>query len=75
MRSFLYVPGNQPKMLASALTRGADALIADLEDAVPPGEKETARHTVATWLRSLPAGAPVWVRVNSGPDGLADARA
>ncbi|GGN71671.1 CoA ester lyase [Actinoplanes lobatus] len=75
MRSFLYVPGNQPKMLAAALTRGADALIVDLEDAVPPGEKQAARHTVAEWLRSLPAGAPVWVRVNSGPDGLDDARA
>jgi citrate lyase subunit beta/citryl-CoA lyase len=74
MRSFLYVPGNQPKMLASALRRGADALIVDLEDAVPPAEKETARYTVAEWLRWLPADAPVWVRVNAGPMGADDAR-
>ncbi|GIE34291.1 CoA ester lyase [Actinoplanes italicus] len=74
MRSFLYVPGNQPKMLASALRRGADALIVDLEDAVPPAEKESARYTVAEWLRWLPADAPVWVRVNAGEAGLADAR-
>ncbi|MEV0898852.1 CoA ester lyase [Actinoplanes sp. NPDC049802] len=75
MRSFLYVPGNRPKMLATALDRGADALIADLEDAVPPAEKESARHTVAEWLRRLPAAAPVWVRVNPGAAGLGDARA
>ncbi|BEL08076.1 CoA ester lyase [Actinoplanes sichuanensis] len=74
MRSFLYVPGNQPKMLAPALKRGADALIVDLEDAVPPDEKEAARYTVAEWLRWLPADAPVWVRINTGPAGLVDAR-
>jgi citrate lyase subunit beta/citryl-CoA lyase len=74
MRSFLYVPGNQPKMLAAALRRGADALIADLEDAVPPAEKDSARYTVAEWLRWLPADAPVWVRVNAGEAGLTDAR-
>jgi citrate lyase subunit beta/citryl-CoA lyase len=74
MRSFLYVPGNRPRMLAAALRRGADALIVDLEDAVPPAEKEPARHMVAEWLRWIPADAPVWVRVNAGEAGLDDAR-
>ncbi|BCY12843.1 CoA ester lyase [Actinoplanes sp. L3-i22] len=75
MRSFLYVPGNRPSMLASALGRGADALIVDLEDAVPPTEKAAARAAVAEWLRTLPPGAPVWVRVNAGPAGLDDTQA
>ncbi|MEU4420769.1 CoA ester lyase [Actinoplanes sp. NPDC024001] len=73
MRSFLYVPGNQPGMLASAPSRGADALIVDLEDAVPPAGKQPAREAVSAWLRTSPA--PVYVRVNAGPDGLDDARA
>ncbi|GID90835.1 HpcH/HpaI aldolase/citrate lyase family protein [Amorphoplanes digitatis] len=75
MRSYLYVPGNRPQMLTSALSRGADALIVDLEDAVPPAEKPAAREAVARWLRTLPPDAPVHVRVNSGDDGLDDARA
>ncbi|BCJ40790.1 hypothetical protein Aiant_14470 [Actinoplanes ianthinogenes] len=61
------MPGNRPSMLASALTRGADALIVDLEDAVPPAEKLSTRAAVADWLATLPAGAPVWIRVNAGP--------
>ncbi|MEV6342739.1 CoA ester lyase [Actinoplanes sp. NPDC051851] len=75
MRSFLYVPGNRPAMLERALSRGADALIVDLEDAVPPAEKPAARSAVAAWLHALPSGAPVWVRINSGQHGLDDARA
>ncbi|XVU21175.1 HpcH/HpaI aldolase/citrate lyase family protein [Actinoplanes sp. CA-054009] len=75
MRSALYVPGNRPAMLAGALAKGADVVIVDLEDAVPPGEKAAAREAVAAWLRGQPAGAPVIVRINPGPAGLADARA
>ncbi|GGV18261.1 CoA ester lyase [Actinomadura cremea] len=69
-RSYLYVPGDAPGRLARAPGRGADALIVDLEDAVPPAAKDTARRAVAAWLRSLPAagGPQVWVRVN-GADG------
>jgi citrate lyase subunit beta/citryl-CoA lyase len=52
-RSYLYVPGDRPEMLAKALDRGADAVIVDLEDAVAPDRKAAARHTVAEWLRGL----------------------
>jgi citrate lyase subunit beta/citryl-CoA lyase len=68
-RSYLYVPGDRDDRLAKAVERGADALIADLEDAVAPSVKEQARMTVAEWVRSIPAdhGRPeIWVRVNSG---------
>jgi citrate lyase subunit beta/citryl-CoA lyase len=76
-RSYLYVPGDRPEMLAKALTRGADALIVDLEDAVAPAAKAAARVTVADWLAGLPAelGTEVWVRTNPGALGRADAAA
>ncbi|HEX9711531.1 MAG TPA: CoA ester lyase [Actinomycetota bacterium] len=65
MRSMLYVPGDQPEKLAKAAARGADALIVDLEDAVPVGRKAEARATVAAWLRERPRAPVVWVRVNA----------
>ncbi|MEV4415808.1 CoA ester lyase [Catellatospora sp. NPDC049609] len=57
MRSYLYVPGDSPAKLAKALTVGADALIVDLEDAVPPSGKDAARAAVATFLAAA-ASAP-----------------
>lgn len=68
-RSYLYVPGNAAEKLAKALIRGADALIVDLEDAVPVSQKDAARHAVVAWLVQQPIGASteLWVRVNSGP--------
>ncbi|GIH02388.1 citrate lyase [Rhizocola hellebori] len=70
MRSYLYVPGDAPARLAKAAGRGADALIVDLEDAVPLALKENARHAVADYLRS---GGSAWVRINPGEMGLLDA--
>jgi citrate lyase subunit beta / citryl-CoA lyase len=76
MRSYLYVPGDAPQKLDKALTRGADALIVDLEDAVPAAGKSRARALVASWLAALPADRPaIWVRVNPGPTGEDDVRA
>ena len=65
-RSYLYVPGIEPDRLAKSLGRGADAVIADLEDAVAVDAKAAARETVATWLASLSASAvQIWVRINA----------
>ncbi|WP_329303624.1 CoA ester lyase [Streptomyces sp. NBC_00659] len=76
-RSYLYVPGDRPRMLAKALGRGADALIVDLEDAVAPAARRSALRAVRTWLEALPpdGATSVWVRVNPGPDGLREAAA
>jgi citrate lyase subunit beta/citryl-CoA lyase len=72
-RSYLYVPGDKPDVLAKALGRGADALIVDLEDAVAPAAKDAARIVVRRFLEGLPpvgaGGVELWVRVNG--DGLA----
>ncbi|ONH59622.1 hypothetical protein CcI49_16880 [Frankia sp. CcI49] len=54
IRSWLYVPGSDATKLAKALDRGADAIIVDLEDAVPPSGKDAARALVRDWLHTLP---------------------
>jgi len=75
-RSRLYVPGNQPKLMLSAGLYGADGLILDLEDSVPPAEKDAARLLVRNALVALDWGASErMVRVNQGERGLADLRA
>ena len=46
-RSFLFVPGNRPERFAKALASGSDAVIIDLEDAVPLDAKDEARAALA----------------------------
>lgn len=65
IRSFLFVPGNKETMLDKAAFAGADALILDLEDSVPPPEKVAARELVASKIPGLAAaGQRIWVRIN-----------
>ena len=67
-RSYLFVPGNRADMLAKAGDRGADAIIADLEDAVAPAERPVAREIVAAWLADLDTrDFEAWVRINPAP--------
>jgi citrate lyase subunit beta/citryl-CoA lyase len=69
-RSRLYVPGNQPKLMISAGLHGADGIILDLEDSVPPGEKDAARILVRNALVALDWGrSERMVRVNQGAVG------
>jgi citrate lyase subunit beta/citryl-CoA lyase len=64
-RSFLFVPANRPERFLKAAGSGADAVILDLEDAVPLADKATAREAVrAQWSGLLAAGVPLVVRVN-----------
>lgn len=72
-RSWLYVPGHRPDRFVKAVDSGADAVILDLEDAVPPGEKAAARRHVVEFLTTYRAVPAVWVRVNAGDAGLAEA--
>jgi citrate lyase subunit beta / citryl-CoA lyase len=46
-RSFLFVPASQPDRFAKALATSADAVIFDLEDAVAPAAKASARQALA----------------------------
>lgn len=58
----LFVPGNRPERFAKAAASGADAVIIDMEDAVPADAKAAARSGLAGG--SLPQ-ATVYVRVNA----------
>jgi citrate lyase subunit beta/citryl-CoA lyase len=61
-RSYLFVPGNRSERFDKACAAGADAVIVDLEDAVPPSEKAAARASLTAWLSPL---RQVLVRINS----------
>ncbi len=63
-RSWLYVPGNRPDRFDSAATSGADAVVIDLEDAVPPAAKDEARQAAADYAASA-TGVALYVRINS----------
>ena len=74
--SLLFVPGDSERKLAKCADVGADALILDLEDAVAPERKPTARELARAFLKSArtSAGAQVWVRINAlnTPDSRLD---
>jgi citrate lyase subunit beta/citryl-CoA lyase len=74
LRSYLFAPGNQPKLLDRVFRSGADAVVLDLEDAVPAQEKAAARRLVAATVEGVHAPKPadgsvpgprVFVRINS----------
>ncbi|MCD2186542.1 HpcH/HpaI aldolase/citrate lyase family protein [Actinomycetospora soli] len=65
-RSWLYVPGHRPDLVAKALAGDAEAVVVDLEDAVPVGAKQAARET----LGILRSAKPVWVRMNPPGDAV-----
>ncbi len=72
LRSALFVPLADERFLAKAHARGADALLLDLEDSVPPAQKLAARARLPEAARRLAAlGATVMVRVNAAPELLA----
>jgi citrate lyase subunit beta/citryl-CoA lyase len=48
LRSILFVPGNKGHMLNKSRTLPADAVILDLEDGVPPSEKEVTGSLPST---------------------------
>jgi citrate lyase subunit beta/citryl-CoA lyase len=69
LRSALFVPLADERFLAKAQERGADALLLDLEDSVPPAQKAAARERLPEAARRLAAlGATVMVRINAAPE-------
>ena len=55
-RATHFVPGANEKMLNKSLETAADALILELEDAVTPENKDSARVTVSDWLEHVDFG-------------------
>jgi citrate lyase beta subunit len=71
LRSLLNTPANRPAMVEKAAGYGADALILDLEDAVPLAEKADARLIAREALgRSTAHELVQYVRVNGTTSGL-----
>lgn len=65
VRALLFVPGGRADMIAKAGRSSPDAVVVDLEDAVAPADKDTARCTTVEAIDVLDAGgAMVLVRVN-----------
>ncbi|MCF8107865.1 MAG: CoA ester lyase [Desulfohalobiaceae bacterium] len=64
LRTLLFVPGNRPDRIDKALQSQADAVIIDLEDAVPIQRKKEARDIVKNKIQEH-AGGKIFVRVNA----------
>lgn len=83
LRSLLFVPATRPERFEKALASGAQAVIIDLEDAVSPADKDSARAGVAAWLQAraavratsptAPAGALLMLRINAADTTWFDA--
>ncbi len=64
-RTMLFLPGNNAGMLGNGDVLGSDSIILDLEDAVSPDQKDSARILVRNALRSLNyQGCEIIVRIN-----------
>jgi citrate lyase subunit beta/citryl-CoA lyase/(S)-citramalyl-CoA lyase len=69
-RCLLFVPGSRPERFGKALASDADQVAIDLEDAVPPEGKSTARAAAIAFLASGPvARSEIGIRVNGLADG------
>lgn len=74
-RSLIFYPGNKPELFAKALATGADIVTADLEDAIAPHDKQTARSETLKLFSELDdTDQECIVRINSirDKDGIAD---
>ena len=74
----MFVPGNNPGMMADAHIYGPDSIMLDLEDSVTMAEKDAARLLVHNALKSIDfGGTEMVVRINplSTPYGRKDVEA
>ena len=70
MRSLMFVPAHNQKLLDSSLRRSADVLLLDIEDSVPPVDKQTARNNILEFVKRPKAqGKVIFPRVNDRESG------
>jgi citrate lyase subunit beta/citryl-CoA lyase len=65
LRSYLFAPGDNEAVIGKALRAGADAVVLDLEDAVPDAQKSQARACVREALSRGVEPGRAFVRINS----------
>jgi citrate lyase subunit beta/citryl-CoA lyase len=74
LRSVFYVPGNKEEMIAKIPRIAADVITFDLEDSVPPAEKQKARELSHKNLKmAAAAGADIYARLNNWETGMTNA--
>ncbi len=73
LRTLLFTPGNNERMIQKVINLPTDAIIFDLEDSVPMADKETARQLVCDSLQTAAQNDTcILVRVNAPDTGLFD---
>lgn len=70
-RTQLFLPADRPERAAKAATSGADAVLVDLEDSLPPAGRPAARAGLAGLVAAVRAARPVPVLVRVNSDDLA----
>jgi len=74
LRSVFYVPGNKEDMIAKIPKIPADVITLDIEDSVPPAEKQKARELSHKNLKfAASSGADAYVRINNWETGMTNA--
>lgn len=68
-RSLLYVPSTAERFIAKAAQRGADGILVDLEDSIPPDRKADARSALPSAVATISGGGAdgrpeILVRIN-----------
>lgn len=69
MRSLMFVPAHNQKLLDSSLRRDADVLLLDIEDSVPMSEKQIARDNIKIFAEQTKGCRTVFPRVNDRESG------
>jgi len=69
VRSMLFMPGTRADMIAKIPRFAPDVAIADLEDAVPLADKDSARRTAAAAIDALGPDVPATVLIRVNPVG------
>lgn len=70
MRSLMFVPAHNKKLLESATRRDADVLLLDIEDSVPPCDKQLSRDNILEFVkRPEVVGKLIFPRVNDRESG------
>lgn len=70
MRSLMFVPAHNKKLLDSSLHRDADVLLLDIEDSVPPADKQQSRENIKEFVKRPEAkGKLIFPRVNDRESG------
>lgn len=70
MRSLMFVPAHNSKLLDSALRRDADVLLLDIEDSVPVKNKQEARNNIKEFVEKAVAERKlIFPRINDRESG------